>query len=675
MNWNKGYIGRPTRSQTLDPSDLGRSFDVGTVQLTNESEGEITLENLKTMSPLNIFRLKENTIVDLINKYGDTLPIYFLNNVNLNVVPSDIRFNFFCEDSIFDKLDDKVRVQLSEDRRIYEAQETLYTLSTLRKTARRASVLDILKLEHFEIEKLPIKSLRALPSPSIAILLNKNWKHLSASKIEELMKSLQHSHWMNLDPLLVKDYEEKHSGTLSSDERLLCNITFKRIKAINQIHEWMKNYRFQTLASKKRELQIPLLKSFIKEKKFKDLKGHLSFAMKPLHYLEASKIHTLPALYRLSDFKSLTEVFLRKFSKRLCSKSFIPFVYKENVVTADLKEKADKANEYHNTSNLLCKIHESSELSLLNYSIALGSTFSMENLGWSSTDAMSLWIGRKCFVFSGADAYSMGTYAKSSASILNLSFIYSGKNHFFKGFSCWEDLLKALMHSLTDSHAVLAKSNETAAHLGIFGFEQVKKGKPKRWTILCSSVGHFKLFLYNPQKSKCYDLTRKSLLHSPTLSYSGGRLGNTNSQGLQSPDLKNLQICYNNKIEEGCLLLPMSDGIYANFDPETLGLLPNQAYDELTEKGLLPSKYRGIKLDTGVWADCLIGRELKERYQCMKIAEVIHRAREQGADVAVEIANFTLQATATDQKEKESEQKKGFLDHFSVACIQLQSKN
>lgn len=673
MSWNRGVVGRQTRSQTMDSIDF-RRFNANSVQQQNESESDLTLENLESMPPLNIYRLRENTIIDLINKYGDALPIHFLNHVNLNVVPPDIRFNFFCEDSIYHQLDERVRDQLSPDRKIYEAQETLYSLNTLRKTERKTSVVEILKLEPGEIEKLPIKSLRALPSASIATLLNKKWKHLSPPKIDELIKSLSYAQWMKLDLLLVKKYEENHPDTLSSEERLLCNIAHKRLKAISQIDDWMRHYRSQIIAVKK-DLQIPLLKSFIKEKTIKDLRGQLSFAMRPLHYIEASKIHTLPALYRLSDIKSLTEVFLRKFTKRLGSKSFIPFVYKEKVVSQDLKEKADQANELHYTSNLGCKIRQSSELSLLNFSMALGSTFSIQNLGWPVTDTMSLWLGNNCFVFSGADGYSMGKYAKNSASIANLSFIDSGKNHFRKGFSCWEDLLKALMLSLSDSHATLAKANETAAHLGIFGFQQVKKGKPKRWTILCSLVGHFKLFLYNPQKNKCYDLTRKSLLHSPHLSYSGGRLGNTSPQGLMCPDLKNLEICYNNKIEEGCLLLPMSDGIYANFDPEILGLTPNKAYEEITEKGQLPDKYRGIKLDTEMWSECIIARELKERYQCMKIAEVIQKALEQGADVAAEIANFTLQATAPDQKEKESKAKRGFLDHFSVACIQLQSKS
>lgn len=290
------------------------------------------------------------------------------------------------------------------------------------------------------------------------------------------------------------------------------------------------------------------------------------------------------------------------------------------------------------------------------------------------SDAMSLIQDPHCLIFSCADGLSIGKYGARAASLANQSFIEEANRYFDGGVRNWEGAFRGLMSAVRKSHLKVKEKNWTTAHLGIFAFEQYKSNESKKnWKILISVLGHLKVFLFNPKKGKCYDLTKKSRgLPSDPLD-TGGRLGNYSHDSTGSPDLRNFSIYYFDEIDEGCFLLPMSDGVYANFDPENLGLTPVQIFDELKRKEFLPGKYRESKFyskdDLVSWENYFGANMLKELFQCMRLAEIIKEGIESKANISEAIGNHVIHS----DKLLQEEDSKGFQDNFSIACIELRN--
>lgn len=79
------------------------------------------------------------------------------------------------------------------------------------------------------------------------------------------------------------------------------------------------------------------------------------------------------------------------------------------------------------------------------------------------------------------------------------------------------------------------------------------------------------LFLYSPNEHKVYDLTSKNRQNVEDAKDPGGRLGPQCEKG--APDLRNLSFSAT-EVNEGDIILAVSDGVHDNLDPITIGMVP-----------------------------------------------------------------------------------------------------
>lgn len=94
------------------------------------------------------------------------------------------------------------------------------------------------------------------------------------------------------------------------------------------------------------------------------------------------------------------------------------------------------------------------------------------------------------------------------------------------------------------------------------------------WGFVCASVGDCKAFLITRRKG-VFDITSGSRTGAAATDAtdSGGRLG-PHVEG--NPDLRNMSL-YFRLVDEGDVIVVVSDGLYDNLDPQSLGLSPKDA--------------------------------------------------------------------------------------------------
>ncbi len=150
-------------------------------------------------------------------------------------------------------------------------------------------------------------------------------------------------------------------------------------------------------------------------------------------------------------------------------------------------------------------------------------------------------------------------------------------------------------------------------HLGLIAYIDCEKK-----AVYCqfTSVGNCKLLAKFPDGT-LVDLTQDidHLEYDDMFVDAGGKLGRVypknGSDIHEIPDLRNMTVG-GVILPIGTVLIPMTDGMYDNFDPKQLGLKPDEAYQELYEGALGISRWR-----TGA------GREIRNQYLTTKIKETL----------------------------------------------------
>jgi len=163
-------------------------------------------------------------------------------------------------------------------------------------------------------------------------------------------------------------------------------------------------------------------------------------------------------------------------------------------------------------------------------------------------------------------------------------------------------------------HAIIARDNDnwdsgTATLLGgillpVQFMENEVGSVETQWGFMFGSVGDCKAFIWSPKKKKIKDITYGNRRNVLDPSYCGGRLGPYVNK---MPDLSNFKL-YFQLCEENDILLLVSDGLHDNFDPQLLGLRPEDI-------GLNSERWEDIDLDVLV--------QSKNTYQEKFIEEVI----------------------------------------------------
>lgn len=133
-----------------------------------------------------------------------------------------------------------------------------------------------------------------------------------------------------------------------------------------------------------------------------------------------------------------------------------------------------------------------------------------------------------------------------------------------------------------------------------------------RWSFTTACVGDCTAIRYSWRDSEFKVITNKGRL-SNDVRDCGGRLGPSRGDG--APDLRNLAL-FSCLMEEGDIVISLSDGIFDNLDPEFLGMSPSE-----------------LGIDLPSWEDAEAQnvqavRDLKTSFAEELMKEIVSRSRE-----------------------------------------------
>eukprot|EP00324_Dicrateria_rotunda_P005514 CAMPEP_0206167608 /NCGR_PEP_ID=MMETSP1474-20131121/28954_1 /ASSEMBLY_ACC=CAM_ASM_001110 /TAXON_ID=97495 /ORGANISM="Imantonia sp., Strain RCC918" /LENGTH=400 /DNA_ID=CAMNT_0053572375 /DNA_START=30 /DNA_END=1229 /DNA_ORIENTATION=+ len=144
------------------------------------------------------------------------------------------------------------------------------------------------------------------------------------------------------------------------------------------------------------------------------------------------------------------------------------------------------------------------------------------------------------------------------------------------------DITNLLLKALMRAHSKILDTQENCCDAGtttVLAGILVKLKEPmedKEWVFVCVSVGDCKSFYYS-QKEKCfYEITKGNRTNLTDASDCGGRLGPAvgDDKGC-APDLRNLKTYYA-LLDEGDIVVTVSDGVHDNLDPQLRGMKPSE---------------------------------------------------------------------------------------------------
>jgi len=118
----------------------------------------------------------------------------------------------------------------------------------------------------------------------------------------------------------------------------------------------------------------------------------------------------------------------------------------------------------------------------------------------------------------------------------------------------------------------------------------------KGWAFVCVSVGDCKAFRYSVTKGTFSEITVGNRMNLTDARDCGGRLGPVDAS--LNPDLRNL-MSYYTLLDEGDIVVAVSDGVHDNLDPQLRGLAPSifgihaSSWEEAEKRH--PQKTRDVK--------------------------------------------------------------------------------
>lgn len=183
-------------------------------------------------------------------------------------------------------------------------------------------------------------------------------------------------------------------------------------------------------------------------------------------------------------------------------------------------------------------------------------------------------------IFCLADGCNWGPRSRTAAMKASLAFIeYMSDPKIQSESNTLSALKEHLLRSFRVAHArIIAEINpdeiwtigQTTLLCGVM--VPLLNNKNYKWGIVFFTVGDCKLFLYN-EFAGARDLTYGNRANARNAKDTGGRLGPYVDGG--QPDLRNLKSFFY-PLETGDCFIAVSDGVYDNMDPETLGYSPSQ---------------------------------------------------------------------------------------------------
>lgn len=220
-------------------------------------------------------------------------------------------------------------------------------------------------------------------------------------------------------------------------------------------------------------------------------------------------------------------------------------------------------------------------------------------------------------IFAVADGCNWGAQPRRAALLASRTFCDFVK-HNLSQMTTINETSNMFLHAFEAAHTRIVEGFEpskiwecgTTTLLGgaIMELAPTAQYVERRWGIVLASVGDCKAFLISSRYKTVIDLSQGSRSGHAAIDASdcGGRLGPHVGEG--NPDLRNLSFFYH-AADEGDVLVCVSDGVYDNLDPQSLGISP-------VELGL-----EGDSWDSQL--DLKKVDEVKQVYVCQMIRDIV----------------------------------------------------
>lgn len=196
----------------------------------------------------------------------------------------------------------------------------------------------------------------------------------------------------------------------------------------------------------------------------------------------------------------------------------------------------------------------------------------------------------------------------------------------------------------------------------------------RKWAFVFANVGDCKAFVYSPATRTARDITKQNRAASSSARDCGGRLG-PYKEDSGEPDLRNLDLrC--ELIDEGDIIIAVSDGVHDNLDPSMLGWTPSELH-------LAGSTWDEIPPEAAEAA--------KAKFREQRLANLLHTSgtpdERTGHVPLVEMCNSLVEyCMATTEKSRQFMQKHpalelpedytlypGKMDHTTCVCVKVGS--
>jgi len=192
--------------------------------------------------------------------------------------------------------------------------------------------------------------------------------------------------------------------------------------------------------------------------------------------------------------------------------------------------------------------------------------------------------------------------------------------------------------------------------------EDAEPSGPRRFAFVAVGIGDCKAYIFKSAYGNVTDITLGNRTDHLDPCDPGGRLGPYTEEG--APDLRNLQLYFEDNLAPGDFIFIVSDGVHDNLDPQTLGVPPSEC---------------GISTGFSTWEDvpptnCACG---KAKYSSTLLLKLI---KEQPAltpqnitnalvDHALAVTQSSRDWMMENHKARKPKGLPGKMDHTTCACF------
>ena len=666
------------------------------IKLSKEEFAKVPVSRIQNMPPEilsqasleQIRSMKSSEIAQILLIHGSKLDTKFLQILepeDFRMLEPRTKISVFCPDAVFSKLSLPFQRSLQFERTVYDTQRIIHTMSKD----------DILQIKFEVLNTISIDILVNLDNACRRVIVDKYYQQMTKAKTKQLCASFTEHDWSLLNPDFIEEFlkQQDPSAPLPFSPEFLAKVK-ERNQCRQQIR--LKLTPHCTASDLKPFQRMEFIDTFTSMLK---IDGMTRFRMRPELFAEAA---TMPDFDFLKEITNL-EIIAAHVCASIINRIFPLFKAREIIEEIDTLNKVARfySNDKKSQTALLTKDCRVVIGSLYPCQAATSEKNKKRLCDPIEDDMIYQKIASEnrgqCIAFAAARGTTTGFHEKGSIQANRLFIEYV--DQFLKSGIC--DISNMLKMVVMAQQSFLQKlSKYEVAQAGLVALK-IPGEKSTVWEVAAVTIGDHKIFHYSQNLKRCVEVTRGSLNHVTVEGDMGGKLGlyllGRTSHGVAYPDFRNYCIA-TITAEDGDIIIPVSQGVHEQMDPQNLGLTPLEACTQLLDEKvksiqeLLQSDVKESDLQT--WTRSPECKRIKEMYLEMKATKLVQRSIKKQENVAITFSKYCRKVTHNmrawmeqnntsehptigdikEVKTKEGTQMVkmyGRFAHFSVAAIEL----